>query len=92
MILYLKIIFIVYFLVINFVAFNIMGEDKDRAKLKKWRIRERTMFQIALLFGATGIYAGMYYFHHKTRKNRFKYGIPLLLILNIILVFLIMLI
>ena len=36
--------------------------------------------------GAAGALAGMLFFHHKTRKPRFRYGIPLILILWILLI------
>jgi uncharacterized membrane protein YsdA (DUF1294 family) len=47
------------------------------------RVPEIVLFFMALVFGALGIYAGMFAFRHKTLNWSFKIGIPLLLILNI---------
>lgn len=41
----------------------------------------------ALLGGAPGVLAGMYFFHHKTRKPKFSVGVPVILAVQIILVF-----
>lgn len=57
--------------------------DKRRAKRKKWRIPEKRLFFIALLGGSMGTTLGMHFFHHKTKHWYFKYGMPLILILQI---------
>lgn len=74
----------IYFIVINIFGFAIMGYDKYKAKRNQWRISEKTLFIIAFIGGALGISLGMKRFHHKSKKNQFKFGIPLLLILNLI--------
>ncbi|MDD4601038.1 MAG: DUF1294 domain-containing protein [Negativicutes bacterium] len=61
--------------------------DKHRAKSGKWRISEQTFFLIALAFGAAGILIGMYAFRHKTRHLYFVVGIPMVLIINLALVY-----
>ena len=48
-----------------------------------WRIPEKTLFLPAILGGALGGVAGMRLFHHKTRHWYFKYGFPLLLLLQL---------
>jgi len=67
----------------NLAAFCMVALDKDRAKKKKMRIRERTIFLWALCLGAVGVWAGMYTFRHKTQHKSFVIGIPLLIIINI---------
>lgn len=52
--------------------------DKWKAKHHAWRIRERTLFLVALLGGGFGVWAGMYLFRHKTKHWYFVWGIPLL--------------
>ena len=60
-----------------------MGIDKRRAKRDAWRIRERTLFLLALFGGSLGAMAGMWIFHHKTRHWYFVIGMPAILILQL---------
>ena len=60
-----------------------MGIDKRRAKRDAWRIRERTLFLLALFGGSLGAIAGMWIFHHKTRHWYFVIGMPAILILQL---------
>lgn len=78
-----------YLFVMNISGIIIMGVDKRRALRKRWRTPEKTMFITALLGGALGVFLGMRIFHHKTLHNKFKYGIPALLLLNAAIVVLI---
>lgn len=63
--------------------FILMGVDKHRAKTGQWRVKERTFFLIALLGGTPGAILGMYAFRHKTRHGKFKWGLPILLLLQL---------
>lgn len=69
--------------VINLAAFAAMGIDKRRARRGAWRIRERTLFLLALFGGSVGAIAGMWLFRHKTRHWYFVVGMPAILILQI---------
>jgi len=60
--------------------------DKEKSKKHKWRIPEKKLFLIALLFGSPGIYIGMKLFRHKTKHEKFTLGIPMIIILQIILI------
>ncbi len=71
-----------YLIAVNVLAFVLMGIDKRRAKKNAWRIPEKTLFLLSLLGGSAGALLGMRIFHHKTRKWYFRFGIPLLLILQ----------
>ena len=66
-------------MIMNILAFCLMGIDKHRARTRQWRIPERVLFGAALLGGSTGAWAGMYLFHHKTRHWYFVVGMPLIL-------------
>ena len=83
------IVLIVYIL-LNVFSFVYFGLDKDKARKSERRIPERNLLFSALL-GPWGAFAGMQYFHHKTRKTRFKavYGFMLIHVALILLVFLI---
>ena len=77
---------IVYLIVIYFISFIMMGLDKYKAKKRAWRIPESTLFVLALIGGSVGSIAGMHLFHHKTRHWYFLYGMPAILIIQILIV------
>jgi uncharacterized membrane protein YsdA (DUF1294 family) len=70
----------------NLVGFAMMGIDKRKAVNKLWRIPESTLFIVAIIGGSIGSIIGMRIFHHKTRKWYFVYGMPFILILQILFV------
>ena len=72
--------------VMSLLDFCLMGFDKRRARRGGWRVRERTFFIVALLGGALGGVIGMFFFRHKTRHWYFRYGLPAILILQLVLV------
>ena len=76
---------VIYLIVINILGFLIMGLDKHKAKMAERRIPENTLFMFTILGGGIGTIAGMYVFHHKTKKMKFKVGMPLILILEILI-------
>ncbi|MBD5514220.1 MAG: DUF1294 domain-containing protein [Lachnospiraceae bacterium] len=77
---------IIYLVVINSISFIMMGLDKYKAKKRAWRIPESTLFVLALIGGSIGSIAGMHLFHHKTRHWYFLYGMPAILIIQILIV------
>lgn len=64
---------------VSIAAFAMMGADKRRARLGRWRIPEATLLLSAALGGSIGALAGMILFHHKTRKPKFYLGVPAIL-------------
>lgn len=81
----MKTVLIVYLILINLIGFFAMGIDKRRAIRHKWRISERTLFLLALLFGSIGVLTGMYVFRHKTKHLSFSIGIPAILVVQLLL-------
>ena len=77
---------ICYLLAVNIVTFLMYGIDKYKAKKGKWRISEATLLTMAAIGGSIGAWAGMRLWHHKTMHKKFKYGIPLIIIMQIALV------
>lgn len=73
----------IYLILINCVGFGIMGIDKRKAQKKKYRISEKALFTVALVGGSLGTTVGMNYFRHKTKHWYFKYGMPLILMVQI---------
>lgn len=74
-----------YFIAINLIGFALMGIDKYKARKRAFRIPEATLFTIAVIGGSIGSILGMYAFRHKTRHHSFVYGMPFILIIQIIL-------
>lgn len=74
-----------YLIFINLLSFLLMGLDKYKARHKKWRIPEKTLFLIAILGGSIGSILGMQLFRHKTKHTTFVIGMPCILIIQIIL-------
>lgn len=72
-----------YLAVVNIITFIMYGIDKLKAKMGKWRIPEYALFLPAIVGGSIGAWLGIKVWHHKTRHNAFRYGIPLILALQI---------
>ena len=76
-----------YLAAVNIVAFIMYGIDKEKARRGAWRIPESTLIGVAFLGGSFGAWAGMRYFHHKTRKKKRCQGqlsvmeIPILMVM-----------
>ena len=84
---YLKYL-LIYLLIINIIGFLSMGIDKFKAKHGMWRTPENTLLLISLLMGSVGSYLGMRLFRHKTLHPQFKYGIPVLFVVNVVCIYL----
>ena len=80
----LHIVFI-YLVSINVVTFFMYGIDKWKAKKSRWRIRETALLGLAVLGGSIGAWLGMKVWHHKTLHKKFKYGIPVIIIIQLVL-------
>lgn len=77
-------VLIAYIVLVNLLGFYAMYTDKLRAKKRAFRVPEATLFAIAFIGGSIGCIIGMYLFRHKTRHWYFVYGMPLILILQIL--------
>lgn len=80
-------IFLCYILLINIYALFLMYCDKNKAKKREWRIPERKLFTIAFALGSFGIFLGMHLFRHKTKHTKFIVGIPLILLIQLFVLF-----
>ena len=72
-------------LAVNSLTFLLYGIDKYKAKKGRWRISEATLLTMAAIGGSIGAWAGMRTWHHKTMHKKFKYGIPVIIIMQIAL-------
>ena len=84
------VLFLFYLLIINAVTFLVFGLDKWKAKRKEKkesvrRIPEKTLFLLSAFGGSIGALLGMKAFHHKTLHKTFRFGIPAILALQLII-------
>lgn len=82
--------FWIYLIAVNFAAFVMYGIDKRKAIHGKWRISERALLGVAVIGGSLGAWAGMYVFRHKTRHKKFVIGVPLMIIFQATVFFLVL--
>ena len=78
----------VWLLAINLVTFFVFGVDKWKAKRKEShestrRVPEKTLFLLSILGGSVGALVGMRVWHHKTLHKTFRFGIPVILFLQL---------
>ena len=76
-----------YIVFVNLVAFVAFGIDKLKAGRGGERMSENVLMLLALLGGSVGAYLGMKLWHHKTLHKKFRYGIPLIAILQVLVCF-----
>ena len=75
----------VYLLEISTVAFLLCAIDKACARRNVWRVPEATLLLSAALGGSAGLLLGMLLLRHKTKHNQFTFGVPVILLLQIVL-------
>lgn len=78
---------IYYLAAINVTAFILYGLDKLWAKKGRWRVPERSLILIAAAGGSIGAIAAMKVWHHKTKHNKFRLGLPAILLAQIALIY-----
>lgn len=76
---------ICYIVVINLVSFMMFGIDKYKARRGQWRISEATLLAVAAIGGSIGAWMGMKVWHHKTLHSKFRYGVPIMLLVHVAL-------
>jgi uncharacterized membrane protein YsdA (DUF1294 family) len=78
---------IYYIIAVNLCAFVLFGVDKWKAK-KGWRrIPEAFLLMTAVLGGSVGAWIGMKVWHHKTLHKKFRYGLPAMILVQMVLIF-----
>ena len=68
---------------VNVITFVVYGIDKLKAKKGKWRVPETTLLLLAIVGGSVGAWCGVKVWHHKTMHAKFKYGIPLIMAMQV---------
>ncbi|MBQ3284058.1 MAG: DUF1294 domain-containing protein [Ruminococcus sp.] len=80
----------IYLIIINLIAVIVTVHDKRAAVRGSWRVKERTLLLIAALGGSPAMLLTMLLIRHKTRKAKFMVGIPLIIVLQLVIVFLVL--
>lgn len=75
---------VLYFIIINVIAFIMYGVDKSKAKKHRYRISEKTLIGIAGIGGSIGSWIGMRVFRHKTKHPKFVIGVPAILMVQVV--------
>lgn len=83
-------ILLAYLVIINFVTFAAFAIDKIAAIERKSRIRIVTLLGLSFVGGSIGGIIAMYLLRHKTRKDYFTVGLPLIIGMQIVLLFYVM--
>lgn len=78
-------IIVLYLVFINVLTFLLYGIDKWKAKRSRWRIPESVLLGMAAVGGSVGAWLGMRVWRHKTQHKRFRYGVPAILVVQIVL-------
>lgn len=79
----------IYLILINLIAVIVTIYDKLCAVKRRWRVKESTLLLLSALGGSISMYITMLLIRHKTRHKKFMLGIPLILIVQLIIAFLI---
>lgn len=79
----------VWLIFINIFTFAAYALDKYKAVHHAWRIPERTLILLAVIGGSVGALLAMYTVRHKTKHNKFRIGVPAILIVQIVLAYIV---
>ena len=83
--------FLVYLAVISVITAIVTFYDKKAAK--KWtkhRVPEKLLFLLAILGGSIAEYLTMLKIRHKTKHKRFMIGLPIIMVLQVVILWLIL--
>lgn len=77
----------IYLGIINLVAFIAFAIDKWAAINRKSRIRIVMLLGLAFIGGSIGALLAMYILRHKTQKDYFVFGVPLIIVMQVVVLF-----
>ena len=79
-------ILLIYLTIINFITFTLFALDKINALQRRTRIRIITLLGFCFIGGSIGGILAMYIFRHKTQIDYFTWGVPIIMIMQIVLI------
>ena len=77
-----------WFLLISASSIFITAADKLAARCGRRRVPECVLMWLAVLGGGVAMYLTMRLIHHKTKKAKFMWGIPIIILLQATILFL----
>lgn len=77
----------IYLALINIITFLFYLKDKKAAEKGKNRVKIITLLGLSFIGGSLGALIGMYGLRHKTNKNYFTIGVPLMIIMQLFTLF-----
>ena len=80
-------ILLIYFGIINFITFIVFAIDKVNAQEHRSRIKIVTLLGLSVIGGSIGALLAIYLLHYKTKKDYFTVGIPIIMIMQVIVLF-----
>lgn len=83
-------ILLIYHEIMNLATFIVFAIDKVNARAHRSRIRIVTLLGLSFAGGAVGGIVAMYLLHHKTQKDYFTVGMPLIIIMQVVVLFYVM--
>lgn len=78
---------VAWLVAVSLMAVAVTVWDKSRARRQAWRVPERTLWLLSALGGAVATYVTMRVIRHKTLHRRFMWGLPLLMVAQAALIF-----
>lgn len=83
-------ILLIYLIIVNIIALIVTVYDKCAAQKHRRRVSERALFFISFIGGAPVMYLTMLVISHKTRKKRFMIGVPMIIIIEFAVAFVVL--
>lgn len=82
-------VLVVFLVAINLAAFIVFGIDKYRSmpEHRGQRVREMVLLALSFFGGSIGALAAMYLFRHKINTPYFEIGVPLMLLMQVVVIF-----
>ena len=85
----IMIYFFIYLALISLIAVILTVSDKRRARKHKYRIRESVLLLFSALGGSLAMFITMLLIRHKTNHMKFMLGIPLIIVIQLAVFFVI---
>ena len=83
-------ILLIYLGIMNLVTFIVFAIDKANARANRSRIKIVTLLGLLFAGGSVGGLVSMYLFRHKTQKDYFTVGMPLIIVMQVVVLFYLM--
>ena len=77
---------ILYLILIGLVAVYITAKDKINAKKHRERFSENLLLFVAVIGGSIAMFLTMFIVRHKTKHAKFMFGIPAIIILQLLFI------